>query len=140
MARAQPSSALECGAPGDDELRDLLGASHAAFRALSHERADVTCEWKRYSKKGPWVMKVSEGERTLCYLVPRADQFGVTVVLGQRATDAALAGRVRPALHAAIRSAKAYAEGRSVKVLVTSTEDLAAIEELVAVKLRPQTR
>lgn len=126
------------GPPSDDALADRLGASYAAFRALAHDRAGVTFEWKRYSKKGPWALKVSEGERTLCYLVPHVDQFEVIVVLGQRATDAALAGRVRSELHAPIRAAKAYAEGRSVKVLVTGTEDLAAVEALVAVKLKPQ--
>jgi hypothetical protein len=138
VAKAKPSSAHDSGAPGDDELVNLLGRSHAAFQALAHDRAGVTCEWKRYSKKGPWALKVSEGERTLFYLIPHANQFEVTVVLGQRATDAALAGRVRPELHATIRSAKPYVEGRPVKVVVTSMEDLVGVEELVAVKLKPQ--
>jgi hypothetical protein len=62
----------------------------------------------------------------------------VTVVLGQRATVAALAGRVRPELHATIRSARPYVEGRPVRVVVTSKKDLVGVEELVAVKLRPQ--
>lgn len=137
MAKSKPSSAHDSGAPGDDELAKLLGRSHAAFQALAHGRVGVTCEWKRYSKKGPWALKVSEGERTLFYLVPQANQVEVTVVLGQLATDAALAGRVRSEFHATIRSAKPYVEGRPVKVVVTSKDDLAIVEELVAVKLKP---
>jgi hypothetical protein len=137
MAKIQPNSAHDSGAPGDDELVNLLGRSYAAFQALAHGRAGVSCEWKRYSKKGPWALRVSEGERTLFYLVPQANQFEVTVVLGQSATDAALAGRVRPELHAAIRSAKPYVEGRPVKLVVTSKEDLPGVDELVAVKLKP---
>lgn len=139
MVKARPSSAHNSGAPGDDELVKLLGRSQAAFQALVHDRAGATCEWKRYSKKGPWVLKVSEGERTLFYLIPQANQFEMTVVLGQRATDAALAGRVRPELHATIRSAKPYVEGRPVKVEVSSKEGLPGVEELVAVKLNPQS-
>lgn len=138
MATTQPRSAVEGAAPSDEDLRDQLGASHVAFRTLTQERSGAMCAWKRYSKKGPWVMKVSEGTRTLYYLVPHDGRFEVTVVLGERATDAALAGRVRPELHEAIRSAKAYVEGRSVTVPVSSAEDLAAVEELVAVKLKPQ--
>lgn len=138
MAKAEPGSAHDSGSPGDDELVHLLGRSRAAFQALTHDRAGVTCEWKRYSKKGPWVLKVSEGERTLFYVIPQASQFEVTVVLGQHATDAALAGRVRPELHAAIRSAEPYVEGRPVKVVVTGKWDLAGVEELVAVKLQPR--
>lgn len=140
MAKGKPGPAPESGAPEDDELANLLGRSYAAFQALAHGRVGVTCEWKRYSKKGPWALKVSEGERTLFYLVPQANQVEVTVVLGQRATDAALAGGVRPELHATIRSAKSYVEGRPVKVVVTSDEDVAVVEELVAVKLKPQMR
>ncbi len=138
MAKAEPKPAHDSGAPDDDELVSLLGGSHAAFQALAHDRTGVTCEWKRYSKNGPWVLKVSEGERTLYYLIPEANQFEVTVVLGQRATVAALAGRVRPELHATIRSAKPYVEGRPVKIVVAGEEDLAGVEELVAVKLQPQ--
>lgn len=138
MAKAKPDTGHDSKPPDDDDLVTLLGRSHAAFQALAHGRAGVTCEWKRYSKKGPWALKVSEGERTLMYLVPQANQFEVTVVLGQRATDAALAGRVRPELHASIRSARAYAEGRPVKVLVTSKKHLVFVEELLAVKLKPQ--
>ena len=138
MAKAEPKPAHDSAAPDEDELVSLLGSSHAAFQALTRDRTGVTCEWKRYSKNTPWVLKVRQGERTLFYLMPQADQFEVTVVLGQRATDAALAGQVRPELHATIRSAKPYAEGRPVKIVVTGMEDLVGVEELVAVKLRPQ--
>jgi len=138
VATAEPSSAHDSRAPGDEELVDLLGRSYSAFRALAHGRAGVTREWKRYSKKGPWALKVSEGARALYYVIPQAGQFEVTVVLGQRATDAALAGRVRTEFHATIRAAKPHVEGRSVKLVVTSTEDLAGVAELVAVKLKPQ--
>jgi hypothetical protein len=43
VAKAKPSSAHDSGAPGDDELVNLLGRSHAAFQALAHGRAGVTC-------------------------------------------------------------------------------------------------
>jgi hypothetical protein len=122
-----------------DELAALLGKSHSAFQALSHERAGATCEWKRYSKKAPWVMKVSDGGRTLYYLTPQANQFEVTVVLGERATAAALAGRVRTELHEVIRTARPYVEGRPVRVVVSGMADLAGVAELVAVKLKPES-
>jgi hypothetical protein len=136
MPKAKPSS-VQDGPPSADELTRLLGRSHTAFQAIAHDRAGATCEWKRYSTKAPWVLKISESERTLFYLMPQAGRFEVTVVLGERATEVALAGRVRPELHAAIRSAKPYVEGRPVRVMVTSRADLAGVEELVAVKLKP---
>jgi hypothetical protein len=99
VPKGKPGSEHEAQAPGDQELADLLGKSTGAFRALTRDRAGATCEWRRYRRKSPWVMKVSEGERTLYYLTPQATQFEVTVVLGERATQAALAGRVSKELH-----------------------------------------
>jgi hypothetical protein len=133
-ARTQVGSA-----PSAEELAVQLGRSHSAFQALTHDRRGVTCEWKRYSKNAPWVMKVSEADRTLFYLTPQTNQFEVTVVLGERAAASALAGRVRKELHAAIRSAKPYVEGRPVRVVVAAKADLAGVEQLVAVKLKPES-
>jgi hypothetical protein len=138
MAKAKSGTGQDGGAPSATELASLLGKSCGAFQALAHDRAGATCEWKRYSNNAPWVVKVSEGERPLYYLTPQADQFEVTVVLGKRATEAALAGRVRPELHPAIQSAKPYVEGRPVRVMVASKADLAGVAELVAVKLKPE--
>jgi hypothetical protein len=66
-----------------------------------------------------------------------ADAFEATVVLGERAAQAALTGRVSKTLHAAIRAAKPYAEGRPVRVMVKGKADIAGVEQLVAVKLDP---
>ena len=125
MPKAKPGLKGEGKPPPADELVRLLGKAKSAFLALTHDRPGATCEWRRYNEKSPWVMKVSEGDRTLFYVTPQANQFEVTVVLGERATRAALAGRVREGLHAAIRSAKPYVEGRPVRVVVAGKADLA---------------
>ena len=122
------------------QLSALLGGSYGAFKALTQRGAGVTHEWRRYSTTSPWVLKVILGARTLFYVTLKVDALEVTVLLGKRATEAALAGRVSKALHASIREARAYAEGRPVRVTVTSEADLAGVEELVAVKLKPEAK
>jgi hypothetical protein len=134
-AKADP--AADSKPPSGRELATLLGGSHAAFVALTQRGSGVTREWKRYSKKSPWVLKVSRGDRTLLYATPRADAFEATIVLGERAAQAALAGRVSKKLHASIQAAKPYVEGRPVRVMVRDQADLAGVEELLAVKLDP---
>jgi hypothetical protein len=123
--------------PTAGELAKLLGDALPAFKALVRRRDGRTCEWRRYIAKTPWVMKVSCGDRTLYYAKPLPDSVEVTVVLGDRAAEAALAGAVSKHLHESIRTAKRYPEGRPVRVMVKSKTDLAAVEELVAVKLKP---
>jgi hypothetical protein len=133
------TAAKDAKPPTAGDVSTLLGSSHAQFEVLTG-RPGAACEWRRYSKTAPWVVKVSEGDRTLFYITPKPGHFEVTVVLGERAVVAALAGRVGKKLHAAIRKAKPYVEGRPVRVLVRGEADVQAVEELVAVKLKPEVR
>lgn len=133
------SAGQDAKPPTASDVAALLGRAHAQFQALT-ARPGAACEWRRYSKTAPWVVKVTEGDRTLFYIAPKPGHFEVTVVLGERAVAAALAGRVGEKLHASIREAKAYVEGRPVRVLVRTKADLQAVDELVAVKLKPEAR
>lgn len=137
MTKAKPGLPDVARPPTSRELSALLGESYAAFEALTQRGSAVTCEWKRYSKTSPWVLKVSQGDRTLFYVTPKVRSFEATVILGERATEAALNGRVSKKLHSSIRAAKTYVEGRPVRVVVTDQADLASVEQLVAVKLNP---
>ena len=123
--------------PGGRKLATLLGKSRRAFDALTQRGATVSCEWRRRNDSSPWVLKVSDGDRTLFYATPMSGAFEATVLLGPRATEAALSGRVTKTLHAAIKAARVYAEGRPVRVVVKNAADAAGVEQLLAVKLDP---
>lgn len=137
MIKAKPVPVAVGRPPTTRELTALLGESYAAFLALTRRGPAVSQEWRRYSKKSPWVLKVSQGDRTLFYATPMSEAFEVTVVLGERAIAAALAGRVSKKLHPSIRAAKTYVEGRPVRIVIRGQDDLAGVEQLVAVKLNP---
>jgi hypothetical protein len=133
------SQEIEKAPPTSSELAKRLGKAYTAFEALTARHAEATSEWRRRGTL-PFVLKVSQGDRTLYYVQPARGSFDVTVVLGARATEAALSGRVRKGLHAAILGARAYAEGRPVRVTVKSEADVDGVEELLAVKLDPDGR
>jgi hypothetical protein len=133
------TAAKDATPPAAGDVATLLGKSYAQFTVLT-SRPGAASEWRRYSKSGPWVVKVSAGARTLFYIAPKSGHCEVTVVLGERAVAAALAGRVEKKLHSSIREAKSYVEGRPVRVLVRTKADVKAVEELVAVKLEPESR
>ena len=137
MRKAKPDSKVGSRPPTTRELAALLGSSYAAFHALTRRLPGATREWRRYGKKSPWTLKVSRDDRTLFYVTPMGAQFEVTVVLRERAVQAALTGRVSEPLHAAIRSAEPHVEGRSIRVVVAREADLVGVKELVAVKLNP---
>jgi hypothetical protein len=121
-------------------MKTVLGDAYAAFQALVSRAGDGAAEWRRYTKNSPWVLKVSQGKRGLFYARPDSDRLKVTVLLGGRAVEAALAGRVSKRLHESIRNAKVYPEGRPVSVVVKRPSDIARVEELIAVKLEATAR
>jgi hypothetical protein len=126
------------GPPSDAELRSVLGEIYPAFQALVSRVG--TGEWRRYSKSSPWVLKVTQGERSMFYARPESGRLLVTVLLGGRAVEAALAGQVSKRLHESIRKAKVYPEGRPVDVLIKRPSDLAKVEQLIAVKIATTAR
>ena len=140
VRKAQAETTEATAPPSESEMAAVLGPAHPGFQALLARRAATTAEWRRYSNKSPWVLKVSQGKRTLFYARPDAGKLKVTVLLGGRAVEAALAGQVSKQLHAAIREAKPFPEGRPVSVWIKRAADLAKVEQLIAVKLAATAR
>ncbi len=121
--------------PSEAEIAAVLRDAHSAFQALLARRGPTVAEWRRYSRKSPWVLKVSQGKRTLFYARPDSGKLKVTVLLGASAVEAALAGQVSKQLHASIREAQVYPEGRPVSVWISRPADVRKLDELVSVKL-----
>lgn len=136
MPRKAPTPAAAAGSPpSDDDVRALLGRAHAAFLRLTQRQDGSAVEWKKYTKNSPWVLRVAAGKRTLFYVRPVGGACDVTVILGERAVAAALAGGVAETLHEAIRQARAFVEGRPVLVTVRTLADASLVEQLLRVKL-----
>jgi len=132
---APPPAVLSDTPPTDAAVATMLGEMYPAFQEMAAHGGKATAEWKRYSPKTPWVFKATLGKRALFYARPDDGVMLVTVLLGERAVQAALGGRVRKALHRAIHDAKVYPEGRPIVVRVRRPADLEGIRELIAVKL-----
>jgi hypothetical protein len=120
--------------PSDSELRALLGASFAAYETLLAGNAKLRPEWKYYGPKSGWTLKLFDGRRNLCFLMPRADGLGVAFVLGEAAVQRALDADLPALLKQEIREARQYVEGRPVRLTVRDGADLAAVATLLAIK------
>jgi hypothetical protein len=118
----------------------VLGDAYPPFQALVSRGGAAVAEWRRSSKQSPWLLKVSQGKRTLFYARPDSGALKVTVLLGGRAVEAALTGQVSKRLHASIREARVFPEGRPVSVWIKRPEDVAKVEELITVKLEATAR
>jgi hypothetical protein len=144
MVAAKVLTTVATHPPSDSELKAVLGEAYAAFQSLVRRAGPGAAEWRRYSKNSPWVLKVTQGTRSLFYARADSGHLQVTVLLGGRAVEAALAGQVSKRLHESIRKAKVHPEGRPVSVAIKRPSDLGKVEELIAAKVaataRPTTR
>jgi hypothetical protein len=124
------------GPPSDATLTARLGGAGKAFERLLAALPGVRQEWRVYSRSSGWVLKLVQGTRTMCYVQPGDGFFRATVVLGEAAAASALESPIAPSTKDAIRSARAYVEGRSVSVEVHSADDLRHLLDLLEAKQR----
>jgi hypothetical protein len=92
-------------------------------------------EWKSYSIKYGWSLRLMMKKRTIVYLSPCQGCFAVLFILGDRAVEAARHCKLPKNVVKAIEEAPRYPEGTGVRLMVKGARDLAAIRKLVAVKL-----
>jgi hypothetical protein len=124
--------------PGGAELERRLAGAFEAFERLRSIRPGATSEWRRYSRAGPWTLKIVLAKRTLWYLTPTDEGLHVSMVFGVKATDAVLAADDLPEfVKTALREARPYAEGRGIRLPVAGIADVALLERLLAIKLAP---
>ena len=120
--------------PSASELTAALGKTKNLWDAVLAEFS-TTQEWKRYSNKAPWSLRVLRGKRTILWLSPREGFFQAAIILGDKAIAAAKSGKPSQRLCKLIEEAPRYTEGAGLRIEVKTARDLALVRKLVAVKI-----
>jgi len=125
--------------PTEEELSSVLGPSvkpWSEFVAwLAEDQGVATQEWKSYSPKAGWALRLSLKKRNIVYLAPCKGCFRVAFVLGDRAVKAALENNLPAAVVKAIKDAPKYPEGTGVRLIVKRSTDLPALRKIALAKL-----
>lgn len=125
--------------PGEADLEKALGATCKFWKELetyTHKAyPGATGAWHYSGDKYGWSFRISDKKRVLVYLLPRDAFFKVALVFGQKATDEVLAGDIPDVIKNELKGAKAYAEGRGIRIDVKSKAMVAPIKKLIAVKI-----
>ncbi|MFZ5353950.1 MAG: DUF3788 family protein [Bacillota bacterium] len=125
--------------PKENELQEILGAAWRHWMSIKHHTENtyqnVNEEWKHYGKASGWTLLMKQKKRTLYYLFPCQDHFIIQFVFGEKAAEEAEKSNLSEEIKQSIREAKPYIEGRSFRVTVRSTGEIAAIEELIKIKV-----
>jgi hypothetical protein len=125
--------------PGDDDLAVALGATFKLWLSLKDfvlEKCPVALqEWHYPGEKYGWSFRIKDKKRAIIYFLPRERFFKVAFVFGEKATAQVLASGIAPAIKSLLEQAKAYAEGRGIRVDIRDKSGLADIKKLVEIKL-----
>ena len=117
---------------------DLAEAKHFLDEIKNFIAVNYGClsqEWKFYSKKSGWILKLFTQKRNVLFIIPCDKHFRTVFTLGERATDLILNSELPESIKQGLSAAKKYAEGRSIHVEVKTEHDLATILEIIKIKL-----
>jgi len=125
--------------PTDDDLKPALGVTYKLWQqiaAYAHDKCPkANDEWKFPGEKHGWSFRVNDKKRVLVYLLPRDGFFKVAMVFGQKAFEAVMNSAVSEEIKQELAAAKAYAEGRGIRIDVRTDAVIKDIRELIDIKL-----
>ena len=125
-------------APGDKELEKVLGKNYTSWNEIRRyvmEHCPVATEEWNYSKFG-WNYRLKDKKRAIIYLMPGEQQFKASFALGQKAVAEALSSDLTEDIKVIISSARTYAEGTGVRIIVNNKKTVKQILKLVDIKLK----
>ncbi len=102
---------------------------------LNEQGAFDQQEWRSYSPKYGWSLRLIQKKRNILYLVPFHGYFQAAAIVGDRARKTAKQSGIPTTLLKLIASAPRYPEGTGVRIDVKSSADLKTVKALVAIKL-----
>ena len=125
--------------PTDRELTAALGTARATWDQLladlDRELGVNVHEWNSYSPKAGWSLRVKRKARTIVWLGPREGCFIAAFVLGDKAMQAARAGKLPQRIVKIMNEAPKYPEGTGIRIPVKTPKDIATVKTLAAIKI-----
>jgi hypothetical protein len=124
--------------PSDEDLKDVLKSSFDTFNNLvsylENEYGSLKKEWKFYSKKAGWTLRISGEKRNLLFISPNDDYFIATVNMSVKVSKIALDSDISDNTKNLIKQAKIYAEGTGILIEIRNEEDLEDIKTILNVR------
>lgn len=125
--------------PTDADLAAALGTTKPLWDGLTAEMAErhhvAVQEWRSYSLKSGWALRLQRGKRTVLWMSPCQGSFRVAFSLGEKAVLAARRSGLSARLMQTIDESPRYPEGTGVRLPIKKASDIAAVRKLAAIKL-----
>lgn len=125
--------------PTEKDLAVVLNSTYSLWKELRDyvygRYPMATDEWNYPGKKYGWSYRIRDRKRAIIYMMPGESSFMVAFVFGQKAVDRILESNIAETIRNDLRKAKAYAEGRGIRIDVTDDTLMSDIKRLIQIKL-----
>jgi len=128
--------------PTSAELKAVLGSADVVWSDICQVVEDMVAplntEWKLSKTEFGRICLLQHKKRTLLYLTPEKEKVRVAIILGERAYALAMTSSLPAAIKRMLSEARPYAEGRGIRLSVSSPREISTIKKLVQLKITPQ--
>jgi hypothetical protein len=124
--------------PTERQLAEALGPAKAAWDALlktAAEEYSLTREWKSYSVKMGWALRLKRKERNIVHLGPYRNSFQVLIIFGDKAMTVVREAKWPQRIRKILDEAPRYPEGTGVRLEIKKPKDIEMVKQLAAIKL-----
>jgi hypothetical protein len=125
--------------PDNENLKIAIGnlfTDWMTIRDFTFEKYPLAKEeWFVSVKKFGWSYRIKDKKRAIIYLSPRTGYFIVTMVFGQKATDAILSSNISENIKTELMNSKVYMEGRVLRFDIHNNLILSDLKKLVEIKI-----
>jgi len=124
--------------PTPEEVTTALAETNEIWKMLLEwfaEQGVAEQEWKSFSIKYGWSLRLKLKKRTIVHLSPCSGCFRAAFILGDKAVAAARKSDLARDVIKLLDEATRYAEGTGIRLVVKQKKDLAAIRKLAEIKL-----
>lgn len=126
--------------PDDDVLARHLGKSFTAWSAflelLKSAFPEATLEWRYYNDGKSWLGKVTQKSKTLCWIAVWDKFFSCAFYLNDKADPLVRAASLDAAMKKSFFDSAGKTKFRHIRAEVKKKSDLAAVEELLKIKIK----
>jgi hypothetical protein len=127
------------GKPSEAELVEALASAKTVWDTLIERAANefnvTDQEWKSYSTKYGWTLRLKQKKRTIVYMSPAPGGFMASLILGDRAMVMARGSRFSKKVMKELTGATRYPEGTGLRIDVRRINDIDVVLKLMAIKL-----
>jgi len=125
--------------PSESMLREALGFSNACLDELqiflTEKLGEIKPDWKLYSPKYGWTLKILHKKRNLCFISPQKNYFRLSFVFGDKAVAEIEKSTIPKADIERLVNARKYMEGRGILFEIHDDSEIETLKKLFEYKI-----